>query len=430
MSVAQCAGAEELPLALPPDTSEDHFAFEIWLRWCEARGRPALPVDNAELVLFFAAHRRRWAGSSMWNVAIRICRRAMTLDSHAQLSFDVRQMITWITRIDGDGVYVPVRPLLPELAREVMANLAVPDPNVECLLDLIALRRGVAFSALPHVEGVHVRAHRTGWRVDADGISFSLQRTDPVHELAGRLGAELPPRPGTQLAARLWRIRSALSRAGFDADKTPPAGLAHYLGSLEAEDFAWLVRWCNPYLALRLRDSALIGVGVGAARRGTELMRLDRPDIEPVEDGFRCTFRYHKAAMDGSAPIVRIIAHIDHIAGGRRDGCPACALTDWLEVSDRRWPNLTMVFPTLGAIEAGPGRLQVSGMRGAIRRSVARVDDGAEHYGVRSLRRGAATGAYRSGCDVETIASELTGHEDPEHTVKYIAVNLDYQHPL
>ena len=431
MMSAECAGVDAILSAVPaPDTKHDKWAFDIWQGWSELRGRPALPVDNAELVLFFAAHRRRWAGSSMWNVALGICRQATTLGSPAELSAEVRHLITSITRIDGDTAHLPELPMRPKLAREVMADLAVPAPNVECLLHLIALRRGVAFDALPHVEGVHVRAHRSGWRVDADAISFSLKRADPVDELAGRLGAELPARAVTPRFTRLNRIRAALRRAGFDAAKVPPAGLAHFIGSLEPDDFAWLVRWCNPHVAVRLRDGALFGVGVGAARRGTELTRLDRPDVEPISVGFRCTFRYHKTALDGSDPIVRIIAHIDHSAGERRDDCPACALVDWLALSERRWPNLMVVFPTLRAFEADNSRIQTPGIRAAIRRSVPRVGEDPELYGVRSFRSGAATGAYESGVDVETIASDVTGHEGVDHTVKYIRTQHAYQHPL
>ena len=430
MSSAETSAVSEILSSVGPDTRHQRWSYDTWDKWSASRSGQALRVDDDELVRFLADHRRRWAGASMWGVAAGICRQATKLGSPAALTCDVRQLIGWVTRIDGGSIGDRPPPLLPGLARDVIADLVVPVVDVECLVHLVALRKGVEFERLPHVEGVHVRAHRSGWRVDAGDVSFALKRADPVDAIAGRLGVQLAARPASSRQTRLCRIRTVLRRAGLDATRISADKLGRYIRELDTDDYEWLVRWCDRSFAIRLRDRALLGIGVGAARRGTDLTRLDRSDIVVTDLGYLCTFRQHKSAMDGERPIGLTIAHIDHLAGGQSDDCPACALADWLVVLDRRWPHLPMVFPTMRGHTAANARLQTGGIGYVIRRSVARVHADPEQFVVRSLRRGGATGAYQGGCDVETIASELTGHAGVDDTVKYIQIDLDYQHPL
>ena len=105
------------------------------------------------------------------------------------------------------------------------------------------------------------------------------------------------------------------------------------------DELDWFVKWTEPALATRLRNRALVSIGVATARRPIELVRINLGDATSLDDGagWKLVYRRHKSALDGSAPIERDVVHLGDDRSSCGHGCPACTLDSWLALYDRRW---------------------------------------------------------------------------------------------
>src|SRR5262249_19124442 len=78
---------------------------------------------------------------------------------------------------------------------------------------------------------------------------------------------------------------------------------------------------------LGMRNLALLIVGFSGALRRSELVGLDRADIQTTEDGLVVTIRRSKTDQEGQGRKIGLPY------GSRRQTCPVRSLQAWLEIS-------------------------------------------------------------------------------------------------
>lgn len=159
-----------------------------------------------------------------------------------------------------------------------------------------------------------------------------------------------------------------------------------------------------------LRDRALLLIGFAAGFRRSELVSLDRADIEHVRQGLIVTLRRSKTDQEGAGRKIGI-------AFGRTRWCPVLALDHWLEAA---------------GIDEGPifrrvdrhGRVMAERLSGeavclVVRERVATAGYEPLAYSGHSLRAGLATSAAQAGVPSLKIRQQ-TGHASDAMLTRYI----------
>jgi hypothetical protein len=408
----------------PSTKVTDDWSLSTWAAWASELDLPHLPAAERDLCRFLMAHRHRWGAKTMECVigGIRWHHRLRALPDPCGAL--LQRTMSAVARIGGVSTADPTPALMPELAAEVLHTLAQPQRSPLPLAAIALVRNGLDLDQLRHIGPTDVTKTRIGWRIGNRRHGATLRNADPIEAAAAnalhqRIASETKPFGSNTLTA----VRATFSRAGLKGGSTT-AEVTAAIRALDADGYACLVRWCDLTLARRLRNRALIAVGVANARRAIELSRLDRGDIEPIPVGWALVYRQHKTRLDGSAPIERTVGHIGPEAGPCRDDrCPACALGDWLELLDQRWPGRAATAPAfpskLGHIDA-VGRFTTSGIRQLIITNCGQMPGAPAGLTSRSMRVGGATAAYDAGMSVVAIAIEVTGHADLEHLARYV----------
>ena len=409
-------------------TAGDVWVWTTWSTWATARHLSVGPASEADIARFLTAHRHRWRGATMRNVVASINREHSRRGWPTPARHVVHRLLVSVERLEGISITDPRPALLPVVAGKILVRLNDWQPVPGALIGIVLIRRGVDLIDVPAIDPACSRPTRIGWRIGTHKTGVSLRNAEASERSAGEAIAVLAANRTAidtlnSLTNQIW---AAMERAGLPAAMSPHQLTATIRG-LSEDEFLWLVQWCDPTLARRMRNRALIGVGVAAARRGVELSRIDRDDITQLDQGWLCIFRQHKTAPNGDRPIERVVGHIGDDTDPCDATCPACALGDWLALSDRRWPGRpsAAVFPSkLYRFRSPSGRLTAQGVRYIVRSACVGIDDVTVRLGSSSLRIGGATGAYLAGMDPVTIALELTGHESLDHLPKYIRLQL------
>ena len=157
------------------------------------------------------------------------------------------------------------------------------------------------------------------------------------------------------------------------------------------------------------RDRALLLIGFAGGFRRSEIVGLDRNDIERVRQGLIVTLRRSKTDQEGAGRKVGI-------PFGRTRHCPVLALDRWLAVS---------------GIEAGPifrpvdrhGHLASDRLSGEavsliVKERVAAASIDPTGFSRHSLRAGFATSAVQAGVSTLKIRSQ-TGHASDAMLARY-----------
>jgi integrase len=166
-----------------------------------------------------------------------------------------------------------------------------------------------------------------------------------------------------------------------------------------------------PDRLIGIRDRALLLAGFAGAFRRSELVGLNREDIDFTADGLVVTLRKSKTDQDGQGRKVGLPY------GSNPDTCPVRSLRAWLDAS---------------GIAAGPlfrrvnrhGQLLAQRMSGAavalvVKRHAAAAGLDAAKYSGHSLRAGLATSAAIAGASDRSIMAQ-TGHRSVNMVRRYV----------
>ena len=155
----------------------------------------------------------------------------------------------------------------------------------------------------------------------------------------------------------------------------------------------------NKYL-LSLRDKTILLLGFAGGFRRSELVSLEKSDLEFVSEGVKITLRKSKNDQYGHG----VIKGIPYFKNTKY--CPVITVQDWLSSSDKMGEK--RLFPYSDKTVA----LIVKKYLGLIG-----LDN--SQYSAHSLRSGFATSTAASGADERSIMA-MTGHKSTEMVRRYI----------
>lgn len=158
------------------------------------------------------------------------------------------------------------------------------------------------------------------------------------------------------------------------------------------------------------RDRALLLVGFSGGFRRSELVGLDRADIEHVRQGLVITLRRSKTDQEGAGRKIGI-------PFGRTRNCPVAALDMWLSHSGIDAGPVFRPVDRHGYVHTD--RLSGDAVSGIIRERVAYADMDATGFSGHSLRAGFATSAAQAGVSTLKIRAQ-TGHTSDAMLARYI----------
>lgn len=159
-----------------------------------------------------------------------------------------------------------------------------------------------------------------------------------------------------------------------------------------------------------VRDKALLLIGFAGAFRRSELVGLDREDVENVRQGIVIRLRRSKTDQLGSGRKVAI-------PFGRTRWCPVQHLNDWLGRSQIEEGPLFRSVDRHGHIAAH--RLSGEAVSIIVKRRVEAAGFDPELYSGHSLRAGLATSAAMAGASMWKIRQQ-TGHTSDAMLTRYI----------
>ena len=257
------------------------------------------------------------------------------------------------------------------------------------------------------------------------------------------LGAYLTDRAGRLKAATLSRRVAAITSAhrlkGFGFDASHPAiagvlsGIRRVYGTrqdakqaLLTEDLRRMVR-ALPATPIGIRDRALLLVGFAAALRRSELVALDRADLEITSAGAVLVIRHSKTDQEGRGREVGI-------PRSKRSGsttCPVAALEAWLDHMQKsacpsNRPANGQTEPLFTGVHQH--RLSDRAVARIVKQAAARVGIDPTQVAGHSLRSGFATSAARGGADLAWIMQQ-TGHKSADVAQRYVQRGSLLQNP-
>ena len=155
----------------------------------------------------------------------------------------------------------------------------------------------------------------------------------------------------------------------------------------------------NKYL-LSLRDKTILLLGFAGGFRRSELVSLEKSDLEFVSEGLKITLRKSKSDQYGQG----LVKGIPYFKNTKY--CPVIAVQDWLSSLEKL--NEKRLFPysdkTVALI---------------VKKYLGLIGLDSNEYSAHSLRSGFATSTAASGADERSIMA-MTGHKSTEMVRRYI----------
>jgi integrase len=159
-----------------------------------------------------------------------------------------------------------------------------------------------------------------------------------------------------------------------------------------------------------LRDRALLLVGFAGGFRRSELVGLDRADVETVREGLIVNLKCSKTDQEAAGRKIGI-------PYGRTRHCPVTALEAWLALSEITGGPLFRQVDRHGRIH--PERLSGEAVSIIIRERLATAGIDPSGFSGHSLRAGFATSAAQAGVSTSKIRAQ-TGHASDAMLARYI----------
>jgi site-specific recombinase XerD len=225
-------------------------------------------------------------------------------------------------------------------------------------------------------------------------IGRSLAAISQAHQSAGYAT------PTTTAAVRA--VMAGIRRAKGTAPTTKAPALT--------DDIRAMVAATPPNL-LGTRDRALLLVGFAGAFRRSEMVALDREDVETTRDGLVVTIRRSKTDQDGAGRKIAIPY------GSNPETCPVRALEAWLAALGIATGALFRPVNRHGRMQ--PGRLSGFAVALVVKRYAAAAGLDPAKYAGHSLRAGLATAAAIGGASERSIMNQ-TGHRSTAMVPRYI----------
>lgn len=270
-----------------------------------------------------------------------------------------------------------------------------------------------------------LKAYQADWR---DFLSWCASSGEcPLPASPEALALYLTDRAETLKVSTLQRRIAAISQAHQAAGCDPPhtdaavravwAGIRRVKGVVPEEkaaavtsDLRRMVETLNDNL-LGVRDRALLLVGFAGAFRRSELVGLDRKDVEITSEGITVTVRRSKTDQEGRGRRVGIPY------GSNPDTCPVRAMQAWLEASGIEAGPLFRSVNRHGQLQ--PGRLTDKVVALVVKRCADAAGLDPSRYSGHSLRAGLATSAAMNGASERAIMKQ-TGHRSTLMVRRYI----------
>jgi integrase len=225
------------------------------------------------------------------------------------------------------------------------------------------------------------------------------------------------------LVRRLSAISQAHQVAGFDSPaqsapvRTLMAGIRRAKGTAPAVKAPTLIEDIRAMLATLpdglsgIRDRALLLTGFAGAFRRSELVGLDRADLEFNARGLVITLRRSKTDQEGHGRKVALPY------GSTFETCPVRSMQAWLEESGIIDGPLFRKINRHGQLHVA--RLSGSAVALIVKRCVGAAGLDASKYSGHSLRSGFATAAAIAGASERAIMNQ-TGHQSSKMVRRYI----------
>ena len=161
----------------------------------------------------------------------------------------------------------------------------------------------------------------------------------------------------------------------------------------------------------KLRDKSIILIGFGGGFRRSELISLDREDLEFVPEGLKITIKRSKTDQFGEG-MIKGLPYFNN-----ENYCPVLNLKKWLEISKIRSGPIFRRF-SKGSLLTD-NRLTDQSVVLLIKKylNLAGIDN--KNFAGHSLRSGFATVAAESGADERSIMA-MTGHKTAQMVRRYI----------
>jgi integrase len=158
------------------------------------------------------------------------------------------------------------------------------------------------------------------------------------------------------------------------------------------------------------RNRALLLLGFAAGFRRSELVALERADIETVRQGLIVTIKRSKTDQEGAGRRIGI-------PHGRTRHCPVAAVETWLSASAIDTGPLFRPITRHGHVAPNP--LTGDAVSVLLRERLATAGIDPEGYSGHSLRAGFATSAAQAGVSTLKIRA-MTGHATDAMLARYV----------
>jgi integrase len=158
------------------------------------------------------------------------------------------------------------------------------------------------------------------------------------------------------------------------------------------------------------RDRALLLIGFAGGFRRSELVALDRADVQSVRQGLIVTIRRSKTDQEGQGRNIGV-------PYGSTRFCPILALERWLEISGVKAGAIFRPIDRHGHIAAG--RLSGDAISVIVKKRVAAAGYDPADYSGHSLRAGFVTSAAMAGKTTWKIRQQ-TGHASESMLFRYV----------
>lgn len=159
-----------------------------------------------------------------------------------------------------------------------------------------------------------------------------------------------------------------------------------------------------------IRDQAILLIGFAGAFRRSELVALDREDMESVRQGLVLTIRRSKTDQLGQGRKIGV-------PHGRTRWCPVAALERWLALANIQAGPMFRRIDRHGNILAERSAPETVSL--IVKERVADIGLEAARYSGHSLRSGLATSAAMAGISTWAIR-KTTGHRSDQMLNRYI----------
>ena len=162
---------------------------------------------------------------------------------------------------------------------------------------------------------------------------------------------------------------------------------------------------------VKLRNKALILIGFGGGFRRTEIISIDKEDLEFVEEGVKITLRRSKTDQFGEGMIKGLPYFSNEIY------CPVTNLKNWLKISKIKNGPIFRRFARGSTLTEH--RLTDQSVVLLIKECLRLAGIENQNFSGHSLRSGFATVAAELGADERSIMA-MTGHKSTQMVRRYI----------